>query len=123
MTIADLRTGDRWGVTVREDRVFNRRTEPVRLVFSESVGLVEALDEQQIRELFHDLKRVGDAARPETSQTLSIFDFSSPVIVIDPPRHTVFVRRDTMPPVGPVPATQHSARFETIAVRARSDFG
>ena len=93
-----------WGVTV-EDRAFDRRAEPVRFVFA-GVGLVEALDEQQIGELFHDLKRVGDAARPEASQTLSIFDFSSPVIVIDPPRLTVFVRRDTMPPVGPVPAAQ-----------------
>ena len=48
-----------------EDAALHRATGAVRLAFFERVEIVKALDEEQIRELLHHFKRVGDPSRPE----------------------------------------------------------
>ena len=64
-----------------EHRRLNRFAEAVGLVLLERLDVVEALEEEQVSDLFHDLQRVGDPPDQNASQIRSIFAFTSPVSI------------------------------------------
>src|SRR5699024_7002903 len=52
-------------LTGQEDRILQRLLREVRLILGQRLALIQAPDEQQIRNLLDDLQRVTDPAGPE----------------------------------------------------------